>query len=207
MADPGSYQSLDRKQIAGVAHAERRSDVREPNACEGSKSAFRDACARNAPLRPRNGHEMATRASERSGLGRCAADPTVQSADSLNRPGQGSRECHGRESVECALYGRPGNRASLRRGSRSELGRCGPGESAPSDTAELAADRRQASVHRDKERAFQSKLKAARRMRVESVAHAASQSEERMLAGSKWIESGLCFTSKFGTPSTGQRDA
>lgn len=33
--------------------------------------------------------------------------------------------------------------------------------------------------------------------------HAASQSEERMLAGSKWIETGLCFTSKFGTPLDG----
>lgn len=35
------------------------------------------------------------------------------------------------------------------------------------------------------------------------VRHAAAQSEERMLAGSKWIESGLCFTSRFGTPLDG----
>jgi integrase len=33
--------------------------------------------------------------------------------------------------------------------------------------------------------------------------HAAAQSDERMLAGSKWIDSGLCFTSKFGTPLDG----
>ena len=40
-------------------------------------------------------------------------------------------------------------------------------------------------------------------MRIEPVRHAALQSEERMLASSRWIENGLCFTSRFGTPLDG----
>ena len=35
------------------------------------------------------------------------------------------------------------------------------------------------------------------------VRHAESQSRERIWAGSKWVESGLCFTSRLGTPLDG----
>ena len=151
-----------------------------------------------------NGREVAVGTSECCCLSRRPAVQTIQGADSYHRPGKRSLEGHNGESVERPLHRRAGTRPPSSERLWLWVGRMWTWNNAAfgCDVAYSGSTAHSSFIETKSDHSNRS-LRLPDVCVSSLLRHAAFQSEERMLAGSKWTESGLCFTSRFGTPLDG----